>query len=83
MVEAASPFKPGSLVAPRLGYFYPDFNASSFHDRWDDQHPYGIILGPSFDSIDTTVGREFYRVRFGNTTYERVHPVQLEMINEV
>ena len=29
------------------------------------------------------IGREFYRVRFGDTTYERVHPVQLEIINEV
>ena len=45
-------------------------------------HPYGIILAPSFNNTDYS-GREFYRVRFGGTTYEKVHPVQMEIINEV
>ena len=46
------------------------------------QHPCGIVLGRSFDR-DDYMGREFYRVRFGDTTYERVHPVEMEIINEV
>ena len=45
-------------------------------------HPCGIILGKSLVDNDY-VGREFYRVRFGNTTYEKVHPVQMEILNEV
>jgi hypothetical protein len=75
-----NPYSPGTLVRARIGYFYPQV---SEHDPvdYDDQHPYGIILGDSF--VEDYAGREFYRVRFGNTTYERVHPIQLEIINEV
>jgi len=86
-----NPLSPGTLVAPRLGYFYPE-HADSFqriggrpmHNKHDSsqEHPCGIILGPSFVN-DDAAGREFYRVRFGDTTYERVNPVQLEIINEV
>ncbi len=74
------PYKAGVLVAPRLGYFYP----ASF-DQQDVllEHPYGLVLGPSL-SNDEDFGREFYRVRFAGTTYERVHPVEMEIIkNEV
>ena len=46
------------------------------------EHPCGIILGPSRNDNEY-VSREFYRVRFGGTTYEKVHPVQMEIINEV
>lgn len=75
-----SPYKPGALVAPRLGYFYPD--AEGGHIPRHEEHPCGIILGPSF--IDNGyVGRELYRVRFGETTYEKVHPIQMEVIHEV
>ena len=54
-------FKPGALVAPRIGYFYPEEIGSlqnplqrsggkswmhNQHDN-DEEHPCGIILGPS------------------------------------
>lgn len=73
-----SPYKPGTLVAPRMGYFFPEPFSS---ERVNDEHPCGIVLGPSF--ADDYLGKEFYRVRFGDTTYEQVHPVQLEILNEV
>jgi hypothetical protein len=75
-VRNDSPYRPGTLVAPKLGYFYPMGTAS------ETPHPYGIILGHSVDN-SSYGGREFYRVRFANTTYERVHPVEMEIINEV
>ena len=75
-----NPFKPGTLIAPRLGYFFPNRNP---HDPepLQSNHPLGIVLGPSLGG--DFLGREFYRVRFGGTTYERVHPVQMEIVNEV
>ena len=84
IISLDNPYKPGTLVAPRLGYFYPVIPPPGTADRpsLDDEHPYGIIIGPSFDNSDFS-GREFYRVRFAGTTYERVHPVQMEIINEV
>ncbi len=84
LVEKDSPYRPGTLVYPRLGYFYPTTSDIDQHDlfSWKRQpHPCGLILGPSF--MEDRLGREFYRVKFGNTTYERVHPVQMEIINEV
>ena len=48
----------------------------------DQQHPCGIILGKEIID-DKFIGKEFYRVRFGNTTYEKVHPIQMEILNEV
>ncbi len=75
-----NPYKAGTLVRPRAGYFYPEVSDKN-HTDYDVEHPYGIIVGASL--TDDHVGREFYRVRFANTTYERVHPVQLEIINEV
>lgn len=85
VIRCDAPYKPGSLVFPRLGYFYPDPDKLSKMkklSRLTDEHPCGIILGPSYIQGDS-YGREFYRVRFGNTTYERVHPTQMEIINEV
>ena len=83
LVQADNPFKPGTLVCPRQGYFYPDLNlAKDIGDRLKEEHPCGIILGASLTENDY-VSNEFYRVRFGNTTYERVHPVQMEIVNEV
>lgn len=80
LIEEDNPFKPGTLVAPRQGYFYP---ASLPPDdaQKDDHHPCGIILGRALR--EDYMGREFYRVRFAHTTYERVHPIQMEIINEV
>ena len=80
IIDQDNPFKPGTLVAPRLGYFYP----TRYKQTQDPskKHPYGIILGTSFPSHDYA-GREFYRVSFADTIYERVHPVQMEIINEV
>lgn len=81
-----SPFSPGVLVAPRLGYFYPQ--KSENVPGWannsdlpsdDSEHPYGIILGESFNN-DDYYGKEFYRVKFSHMTYESLHPVQLEII---
>ena len=88
LISGDSPYKPGTLVSPRLGYFYPQrsdlmrSDPSRVKNRVDVEHPYGIIIGESFDNSDYS-GREFYRVKFGETTYERVHPVQMEVINEV
>jgi len=78
-----SPYRPGTLVAPRLGYFYP-MTAQPHIEKppLSDTHPYGIVLGKSFRNNEE-YGREFYRVRFGSVTYENVHPVQMEIINEV
>lgn len=79
-----TPFRPGTLVSPRQGYFYPDTtsanktNKSYFHQ----EHPCGIIIGPSL-AENSYISNEFYRVRFGDTTYKRVHPVQMEIVNEV
>ena len=83
-ISEDNPHKPGTLVSARQGYFHPASSASQLppSEEWDKEHPYGIIIGPSFDNNDYA-GREFYRVKFGGTTYERVHPVQLEIINEV
>jgi len=80
LISEHNPFKPGALVSPRVGYFFPDLKPG-MEEVLEDEHPYGIILGPSF--LDDFIGREFYRARFGSTTYERVHPIQLEIINEV
>jgi hypothetical protein len=86
MIKGDSPFKPGTLVAPRIGYFHPESapnvvgSTASF--LLDTEHPCGIVLGRSLID-DRYIGKEFYRVRFGDTTYERVHPVQMEIINEV
>jgi hypothetical protein len=79
-----NPYKPGTLVAPRIGYFYPEVSAPPgiSPPSLDAPHPYGIILGRCLENNET-MGREFYRVRFGGTTYERVHPIELEIINEV
>jgi len=85
LVDKESPYRPGTLVAPRLGYFYPEPNpnlGTAIPLATDEEHPYGIIIGPSFQNSHT-FGREFYRVKFGGTTYERVHPVQMEVVNEV
>lgn len=79
-MEEQNPHKVGTLVAPRLGYFYPDITRCK--GSVSQQHPYGIIMGTSFARGDHP-RREFYRVRFGGTIYEQVHPVQMEIINEV
>tara|TARA_R100000808_G_C2149755_1_gene158264 strand:+ start:475 stop:1233 length:759 start_codon:yes stop_codon:yes gene_type:complete len=76
------PYKPGTLVRARQGYFYPDPHTRSAPYDKEEEYPYGIILAPSQGNSDYC-GREFYRVRFGQTTYERVHPVEMEIVNEV
>lgn len=81
-IEKDSPFRPGTLVAPRCGYFCPTFSkpVENIPDL-TSEHPYGIILGKGFQNGQD--GREFYRVRFGDYTCERVHHIQMEVINEV
>ena len=83
IVASDSPYRPGALVRPRLGYFHPEINPGELGKTIDKNvtHPIGIILGRAF--ADDYMGREFYRVRFGGTTYEKMHPVQLEIVNEV
>jgi len=88
-VREDNPFRPGTLISPRVGYFYPQKkeyvpgrvnNTETPPD--DSEHPCGIILGKSFTNSDH-YGREFYRVKFSHITYETLHPVQMEIINEV
>lgn len=87
-IKSENPFRPGTLVSPRLGYFFPDQPQvpnnypQVAYPNLLEEHPCGIILGRGTLNDDRS-GREFYRVRFGGTTYERVHPVQLEIVNEV
>jgi len=83
-LQKESPFQPGTLVVPRLGYFHPQLDPGKLNKEIVEhrEHPCGIILGPSLVENDY-VAKEFYRVRFGKTTYERIHPVQMEIINEV
>lgn len=83
-IEKDNPYKPGTLVSPRLGYFHPDINPDKLNKKIhsDREHPCGLILGPSTEDSNY-VDKEFYRVRFGDTTYEKIHPVQLEIINEI
>ena len=83
-LDSDSPYRPGTLVAPRHGYFFPDIEPNTVKKELDSQmsHPCGIILGPSLHE-NKYVDKEFYRVRFGKTTYERIHPVQMEIINEI
>jgi hypothetical protein len=81
-LERDNPLRPGTLVAPRLGYFYPLPSHPHPLPRWQEEHPCGVILGAAFDTADY-LGRQLYRVRFGGTTYEKVHPAQMEIINEV
>ena len=76
--ELDNPYKPGTLVIPRLGYFYPVAQPNQKIDQ-RQEYPCGIILGRSLSS-DRVHGREFYRVRFASTTQEAVHPVQLEIV---
>ena len=45
-------------------------------------HPVGVVLGPA-RGISPHSGKELYRVSFAETIYEEVHPIQLEVINEV
>ena len=84
ILNSDSPYQPGTLVTPRVGYFFPDIQPQEINKTIADEreHPCGIILGPSLLENDY-VRKEFYRVRFGKTTYERVHPVQMEIVNEV
>tara|TARA_Y100000592_G_scaffold25630_1_gene40441 strand:- start:3611 stop:4357 length:747 start_codon:yes stop_codon:yes gene_type:complete len=87
MIAQDNPFKPGCLVAPRLGYFHPDVDWSKSLNKKpgefvNEVHPCGIILG-NYLVDNSYAGRELYRVRFGDITYEKVHPVQMEILNEV
>jgi hypothetical protein len=84
-IRSLDPFRPGMLVAPRLGYFYPIGKPPSY-DRENpglQEFPYGIVLGTCPESPKSIFGREFYRVRFGGTTYNKVLALQMEIINEV
>ncbi len=79
-----SPFQPGTLIVPRVGYFHPEIDPNKINNKnkKEEAYPCGLILGPQLIE-GKYVSKEFYRVRFGDTTYERVHPVQMEIINEI
>ena len=130
-IASYTPFRPGTLVQPRLGLFIPKIDkleekmselsglycdASALNSKRGDlisylsgrdyittdkalldlfhgfrdwceeeplaKHPVGIVLGRS-RNISPHSGKELYRVSFAETIYERVHPIQLEVINEV
>ena len=81
-----SPWKPGTLIAPRKGYFHPGQPAFQQHvadgSSADAEFPYGIILARG-RKTSNYYEREFYRVRFGQTTYDRVTPIQMEIVSEI
>lgn len=130
-IRAESPFRPGTLVKPRRGLFFPrlavfqekidnlvtqfcsenNLNSRSKElktylsgrdyittderlmslfnqfNEWCEQeptaaHPVGIILGRARD-ISPHSGRELYRVSFAETIYEDIHPIQMEVLNEI
>lgn len=81
VVQEQKPFRPGTLVIPKVGYFYPQIHLETPQHR-QTEHPCGIILGDSFHA-KRDIAREFYRVRFGDITYEKIHPIQMEIINAV
>ena len=81
ILEQDNPLKAGTLVAPRLGYFYPK-PAETVTPQRTAAHPCGLVVGHALTQSEY-FERAFYRVRFGGTTYERIHPVELEIINEV
>ena len=83
-VQQDSPYKVGSLVVPKVGYFYPYLGIGKDRDykiKDTTEHPVGVIISRTAPS--DYVAKEFYQVRFAETTYEKVHPVQLEVINEI
>ncbi len=84
LLRQDNPYVPGTLVTARRGYFQPQIQTDQLNKNifFNREHPCGIILGPSAPK-NSYVSREFYRVRFGNTTYDKVHPVQMEIINEI
>jgi hypothetical protein len=51
-------------------------------DKPQAEHPVGVVLGRS-RNVSPHSGRELYRVSFAETIYEEVHPIQLEVVNEV
>ena len=51
-------------------------------DKPQAAHPVGVVLGRA-RNVSPHSGRELYRVSFAETIYEEVHPIQLEVINEV
>lgn len=81
LLQKENPYRPGTLVKPRLGYFQPEIDIERINKEGLllQQHPCGIILGRSYGQNDY-VQKEFYRVRFGKTTYEKIHPVQMEIV---
>tara|TARA_R100001510_G_C7653216_1_gene211293 strand:+ start:901 stop:1788 length:888 start_codon:yes stop_codon:yes gene_type:complete len=131
-LEEQSPYKPGTLVKPRKGLFFPKLEALSgkmenlvdkyceernisYHKKnlsqflsgrriskqleeetlpvfrsffeWSKSipeavHPVGVVVGGSRD-ISPHSGRELYRVSFAETIYEKMHPIQMEIIHEV
>lgn len=130
-IRSYAPFRPGTLVSPRMGFFVPrisklqdkvaDLSAKfcqekSINNRkqelisylsgrdyittdqnllklfndfneWCKEepsaaHPVGIVLGQARD-VSPYSGRELYRVSFAETIYEKVHPIQMEVLNEV
>ena len=130
-IKSYTPFRPGTLVAPRLGFFIPRisklqekvaelsgkfcqeksmsnrkqelisylsgrdyittdksllklFNDFNEWCRGESSaiHPVGVVIGQT-RNVSPHSGRELYRVSFAETTYERIHPVQMEIVNEV
>jgi len=86
LINRDSPWRPGTLIAPRLGYFHPGHRSLDQHvaagGTPETEFPYGIIISKGREA-NSYYEREFYRVRFGQTTYEKVAPIQMEIISEI
>ena len=78
-VDSLAPFKPGTLVSPRLGLFRPMHN--DFDDQ-DKQFPYGLIISREKSKYQELYGRELFTVSFGHYMVENVHPIEMEVIND-
>lgn len=75
------PVRAHTPPAEDLVSIFTDFNewSTTHHDAI---HPVGVVLGRA-RNVSPHSGRELYRVSFGDTIYEEIHPIQLEIINEV
>ena len=71
-------------------YITTDNNLQQLFDsftRWCDSkpeadHPVGVVIGRS-RSTSPYSNKELYRVSFADTIYEDIHPIQMEVLNEV
>lgn len=78
-INSLSPYKPGTLVSPRLGLFRPMHNDFGGQDK---EFPYGLIIRREQSKYQELYGRELFTVSFGQYMVENVHPIEMEIIND-